>query len=354
MTIRSAARGCFKPDPEVRRWRSIVDGKQRARLLSSGTRKGRPAAPDALAFAIRGRLVALLQEFDEGIAAMAGIAAALESTARLQPGLLDPDVPFPTASGGDQDSSSIRVTLEVSPNDPSLLNPLEGALAGVRGVQRVRAVSMAAQNVTVEVMLDAAPVPTESLAAFRDSLAEIPGLRRVVLTEFAGDHATFVLSAAPEDFDKSDDEPFSVVCAWCGRVLSPGGSHVSHGLCAECADRAVAQASNMRASVQRNGLQQLPTRRQSARLRRIRGGAARQRSTNRKRLKPAVRPGEAVDAERLLGALVTVHTIIDGVARREELPGAAAHELVGSLIPLQEAIDLIARMAVAPHATSRP
>lgn len=327
-------------------------GKQRTRRLSAGAESARPAAPDALAFAIRERLVALLQEFDEGISAMARIARALESTAGLRPGRLDPDILVPGGGGADRDFSSTRVTLEVSPNDPSLLNPLEGALAGIPGVRRVRAVSMAAQNVTVEVTLDSAPAPTDSVAAFRDALAEVPGLRRVVLTEFAGDHATFVVAAAPEDFNRNDDEPFSVVCAWCGRVLSAGGNQVSHGLCAACAGQAVARASNVSGSVERHGQQELPLRSQSAHTRRIRGGTRRQPNANRKGLKPGFGPANAVDAERILGALRNVRTIIDGVARREELPADAVQELGGSLIRLQEAIELIADMAGAAGASS--
>lgn len=33
----------------------------------------------------------------------------------------------------------------------------------------------------------------------------------------------------------ADDELITVLCAWCGLTLRPGGGRVSHGICRECA-----------------------------------------------------------------------------------------------------------------------
>jgi hypothetical protein len=37
-------------------------------------------------------------------------------------------------------------------------------------------------------------------------------------------------------------EEMTIVCAWCGSTLKAGGPHLSHGLCAACAERMLAEA----------------------------------------------------------------------------------------------------------------
>ncbi|MBI2766725.1 MAG: hypothetical protein HYX53_12570 [Chloroflexi bacterium] len=42
-------------------------------------------------------------------------------------------------------------------------------------------------------------------------------------------------------FDLTDAR-LTVVCAWCGKCLQPGGPLISHGMCAGCADSFVSNA----------------------------------------------------------------------------------------------------------------
>lgn len=139
-----------------------------------------------------------------------------------------------------QATPTTEVTVEVSANDPAVIEHLHEALTEIRGVFRVRLVASGNQGATFVILLDAAPNPTESLLAFRESLEDIPGIMRVQLRKFSDDQAAFTVTASM-GFDSRATAPYTVVCAWCGRTLTPGGSMISHGICATCASKVTAE-----------------------------------------------------------------------------------------------------------------
>ncbi len=80
----------------------------------------------------------------------------------------------------------------------------------------------------------------QALIDFEDSLSQIAGVERVALKDFGDGHAAFAVTLSGVG-EASDAGPgFSVVCAWCGRLLTLGGVRISHGLCPDCAAAASA------------------------------------------------------------------------------------------------------------------
>lgn len=106
------------------------------------------------------------------------------------------------------------------------------------------------------VTVDVSSSNKQALIDFEDALSQIAGVQRVALKSLDDGQAVFgvTLSAACAAEDAAPG--FSVVCSWCGRLLTLGGVRVSHGLCPECANEAAAgkaikeipaQASQVRA-----------------------------------------------------------------------------------------------------------
>jgi hypothetical protein len=95
------------------------------------------------------------------------------------------------------------------------------------------------QGPAIDVELDVSAAGQNALAGFEEALAQVPGVQRVSLKHFGDGKATFAVelraagAAAPPE-----EEGFSVVCAWCGKLLTLGGARISHGLCADCAAQA--------------------------------------------------------------------------------------------------------------------
>ena len=218
-------------------------GDLAGQALSGDAEGGAPeAVPATLSVAVHRRLLALLREFKDAMASIEEVVTVLEAVtgdppARPRPG----GAPFTGVSN--QAAPSTDVTLEVSMDDPAFIDDLQEALAEIPGVQRVRLSATGDRSASVTVTLEAAPTPTESLLTFRDALAETAGVGRVLLTEFGDDHATFAITAASAGPEATATEAPSVVCAWCGRLLTLGGSMVSHGICPACAARTTAGAS---------------------------------------------------------------------------------------------------------------
>lgn len=78
------------------------------------------------------------------------------------------------------------------------------------------------------------------LLDFEEALGQIAGVDRVALSVLKDGQASFLVTLS-ERADTTDEGPgFSVVCAWCGRLLTLGGVRVSHGLCPDCAAAASA------------------------------------------------------------------------------------------------------------------
>lgn len=80
----------------------------------------------------------------------------------------------------------------------------------------------------------------QALLDFEDALGQIAGVDRVALTGFSEGQASFAVTLGGLSEDSVSGPGFSVVCAWCGRLLTLGGVRVSHGLCPDCAAAASA------------------------------------------------------------------------------------------------------------------
>lgn len=98
-----------------------------------------------------------------------------------------------------------------------------------RQKRRTRTFSVEVSTADRQVLLD-----------FEDALGQIAGVDRVALNGLKDGQASFAVTLT-ERADTTDEGPgFSVVCAWCGRLLTLGGVRVSHGLCPDCAAAASA------------------------------------------------------------------------------------------------------------------
>ncbi len=80
----------------------------------------------------------------------------------------------------------------------------------------------------------------QALVDFEDALSQITGVERVALKNFGDGHAAFAVTLAGVGGASEAGPGFSVVCAWCGRLLTLGGVRISHGLCPDCAAAASA------------------------------------------------------------------------------------------------------------------
>jgi len=347
------------------------------------------------------------------------VVAVLETVAGVPPE--PPEISRePFVGAGNRTARTTEVTLDVSLDDPAVIKELQEALAEIPGVQRVRLSDAGDRSARLTVTLEASPTPTESLLTFKDALAETDGIGRVLLTEFVDDHATLVVTAVSAGLDVIATEAPSVVCAWCGRMLTVGGSMVSHGICPACAAETAARASGAGSSrapsassdtvvylqrspdvwlerrYERDGTwvtnptsysaalpaqtvfdgvsarypdrlvvlagqaepvaeiadspvslgsdavdSPSPALPEPMRGRRPRGQA----HLSLKRLRQTLNMAVPVDPELLLEALTSIQTIVDGVARAEDLRPKVVLELGRGLDQLQETIDSINRMA---------
>lgn len=216
-------------------------------VLSDNTMSGVPEAAATLSVAVHRRLLVLLDEFTEAMGMIDEVVTVLEAVTSVPPAPPEPGRE-PVLGAGHQAARRTEVTLDVSMDDPAFIQELHEALAEVPGVQRVRLSDTSDRSARLTVTLEASPTQTESLLTFRNALAETRGVARVLLTEFVEDHATFVVSAALAGMDVAATEAPSVECAWCGRLLTVGGSMISHGICPVCAARTAAGASGTASS----------------------------------------------------------------------------------------------------------
>ncbi len=197
-----------------------------------------PGDPD-LPAAVRGRLSTLLSEFSDAAAMMEQVITVLESVTGSRPSRSSPAL-FGGARKEAQPSMDVR--LEVVLDSPGGIDDLHEALSDLAGVQRVRLSKADETTATFSITLDASPTRSESVITFREALSGIAGARQVRLTEFVDDHATFVLSVGAAGLGSPALEAPSVVCAWCGRLLTIGSGLISHGICRTCASRTASGA----------------------------------------------------------------------------------------------------------------
>ncbi len=86
----------------------------------------------------------------------------------------------------------------------------------------------------------------ERLLDLQQRMSELEGVASVVVTGVDRGRATLLVDlqhsppplGEPLNFTNSEpgEVPPTLVCAWCGAILSVGGPQVSHGLCAACAE----------------------------------------------------------------------------------------------------------------------
>lgn len=210
-------------------------------VLSSDTVSRVPEAA-TLSVAVQRRLLVLLREFTDAMAIIEKVVTALETV--TGPPAEQPELaPPPFLGTSDPAVPATEVTLDVAMDDPAFLAQLQEALAEFPSVERIRLAEAGDRSARLAVTLAASPTPMESLLTFRDTLAETRGVGRVLLTEFVDDHATFLVALESASAEFTATEAPSVVCAWCGRLLTVGGSLISHGICPACAARTAAGVS---------------------------------------------------------------------------------------------------------------
>ncbi len=175
-----------------------------------------------LAEAVKAPLVAMLQEYNAAIAAMAQIVEALRplTLALGMPAAL-PEAPFPSVPLPETQppGSAPRAT---APTATSPARP---------------------HRSNTEVLELEVTAPNEvAILEFEEQISEIPGVMRVSLKSYAQGKATLAVELQPVVRPSDGDSAVSVVCAWCGKVLTVGDSRISHGLCPECAAKVEASA----------------------------------------------------------------------------------------------------------------
>jgi len=102
--------------------------------------------------------------------------------------------------------------------------------------ETLQAPSLRATSVSIEV----SGGDRQALIEFEDALGQIAGVDRVALNGFSDGRASFAVTLSGLGEDSEAEPGFSVVCAWCGRLLTLGGVRISHGLCPDCAAAASA------------------------------------------------------------------------------------------------------------------
>ncbi|HEY5476939.1 MAG TPA: hypothetical protein VIK11_09500 [Tepidiformaceae bacterium] len=155
-------------------------------------------AVPSLADAVQTPLLRLIEEYTSAMETMRRVLAALGPLASLAEAAASPAPPATPVPLQGQPSASLAVGVEVG------------------GANR------------------------QALIDFEDALGQVTGVERVALRDLSDGRASFTVTLSTPR-DTGDDGPgFSVVCAWCGRLLTLGGVRVSHGLCPDCAAAAAA------------------------------------------------------------------------------------------------------------------
>lgn len=91
----------------------------------------------------------------------------------------------------------------------------------------------------------------ENLLNLQEQLSNLERVLRVSVTRLEHGRATLLVEMAPDSGPEQPREAFAsddtppeeptVLCAWCGKLISAGSSAISHGLCPECAGPFVRQ-----------------------------------------------------------------------------------------------------------------
>lgn len=91
----------------------------------------------------------------------------------------------------------------------------------------------------------------ENLLSLQEQLSNFERVLRVSVTRLEPGRASLLVEMAPDSGSEQPGEAFAsddtppeeptVLCAWCGRLISAGSSAISHGLCPECAGPFVRQ-----------------------------------------------------------------------------------------------------------------
>jgi hypothetical protein len=163
--------------------------------------------------AIHAPLVAAMREYNAAIAAMAQIVDALR--------------PLTNALGMPEAAEPAPPSAQPASPIPSAV-PVTTAEAGEPAAARE-----ALEAVDIEVTA----ADEVTILEFEEQLAELPGVTRVSLKSYAQGKAILSVELQSALPATDGDPPLSVVCAWCGKLLTVGEARVSHGLCADCAAR---------------------------------------------------------------------------------------------------------------------
>jgi hypothetical protein len=154
-----------------------------------GHRK-RESAPPSIAEAVQAPLARMFEEYSEAIETMRKAIAALEPFAQA-PAAASRSAPAATAAALE------TITVDVSEAD------------------------------------------RQALMDFEEALGQIAGVQRVALKDLSEGHASFEVTLAARAEARAETGPgLSVICAWCGKLLTLGGARISQGLCSECAAEA--------------------------------------------------------------------------------------------------------------------
>jgi hypothetical protein len=168
----------------------------------------------------------MLREYSAAMAAMAQIADALKPLAAA----LDVPAPPPPASPPPARDSNA----DASHSDPSRVN--DSGPGAQFAPSELRADDRPIRPARPELLDVEITAPNEvTILEFEEQLSELPGVRRVALKSYANGKATLSVELQPVVPASEPESAVSVVCAWCGKLLTVGDSRVSHGLCHDCA-----------------------------------------------------------------------------------------------------------------------